>query len=100
MKKGRILLVDEDELFRIQVRHMLERQEDMEIVGDCTSAEEAISQIETLSPNIVLMDAQLPGMNGIEACRHLTGNGDDCDVTMLSTCQELISDALKAGAAG
>jgi len=100
MKKVQILLVDEDELFRLWVRQMLEEEEDMEIVGDCTSAEEALSRVEMLSPNIVLMDTSLPEMNGIEACRHLTGNGCGCDVIMLSGCQDWINDAVKAGAAG
>jgi len=100
MKKAEILLVDEDKLFRSGVRQMLEQEEDMKIVGDCGSAEEVMSQVETLSPNIVLMDTHLPEMDGIEACRWLTGNGYACDVIMLTTHQELIDYALKAGAVG
>ena len=98
MKKGRILLIDGDDLFRLWLRHMLEQEEDIEVVGDCTSAEEALSRVETLSPNIVLMDIWLPGMNGIEACCELTKN--TCDVIMLTKDQELIHYALKAGASG
>lgn len=100
MDKGRILLVDGDELFRDGVRQMLEQEEDMEIVGDCASAEEALSQMAALSPNIVLMDTWLPGMNGIDACRRLIGNGFACDVIMLTDGQELISEALNAGVTG
>ncbi len=100
IKKAQILLVDEDELFRLRIRHMLEQEEGMEIVGDCISAEEALSHVEALSPNIVLIDTRLPGMDGIEACRRMTGNGHDCDVIMLSHGQELIDYALKAGASG
>ncbi len=98
MEKARILLVDEDKIFRMKVRHTLEREEGMEIIGDCTSAEEALSQVDILSPNIILMDTLLPKMDGIEACRHLTGNGHTCDVIMLSADQELVSYALSAGA--
>ena len=100
MKRGRVLLVDEDELFRLWVRHMLEQEEDIEIVGDCTSAEEALSLVEALSPNIILMDTWLPGMDGIEACRQFTGNGRACDVIMLTASQELVNVALMAGATG
>ena len=100
LNKDRILLVDGDELFRHGVRQMLEQEEDMEIVGDCASAEEALAQMAALSPNIVLMDTWLPGMNGIDACRRLTGNGLACDVIMLATGQELVNEALNAGATG
>lgn len=100
MKKCRILLVDEDKLFRLRVRHMLEQEEDMEIVGDCVSAEEVLSQIEKCFPDIVLMDTWLPGMNGIEACHRLTKNWNACDIIMLTTDQEPITQALSAGAAG
>ena len=100
MKKVRILLVGENEFFRRRIRHSLEQEEDMEIVGDCTSAEEALSQVETLFPNVVLIDAWLPGMDGIEACRRLAGNGHAYDVILLTTGQELMANALTAQAAG
>ncbi len=61
MKKVQIFLVDEDEFFRLWVRHMLEQEEGVEGIGDCTCAEEALSQMEALSPNIILMDTWLPG---------------------------------------
>jgi len=72
MRKERILLVDEGQLFRLWVRQMLESEEATEVIGDCGSAEEAMTQMEALSPNIVIMDTRLPGINGIEACRQLT----------------------------
>ncbi len=100
MKKKRILLVDEDELFRLWVRDILEQEEDMEIVGDCKSAEEALPQVETLSPNIVVMDVCLPGMSGVEACQQLTESRHACDVIMLTREQDMIDDALNAGAVG
>jgi len=100
MRKGRILLVGEDKLFGFGLRQTLEQQEDIEIIGDCTSSEEALSQAETLFLNIVLMDASLPEMDAIEACRRLIGDAYACDVIMLPTSQEFIDYAVKAGAAG
>lgn len=98
MQKGRILLVGEDKLFGFKIKHMLEQEEDMEIVGDCNSAEQALFQMETLSPNIVLMDSSLSETNGIEACRRLTEKQHTCDVIMLTASQELTEYAMKAGA--
>lgn len=100
MGKAHILLVDEDMAYRHVLRQMLEYEEDMEVVGDCTSAEEALSQVAVLSPNIILMDTNLPGMDGIEACRCLSLNRQTCQVIMLTSHTGLIDYALKAGAVG
>ncbi len=100
MEKAHILLVDEDVTYRHTLRQILENEEDMEVVGDCTSAEEAFSQVEVLSPNIVLMDTNLPGLDGIEACRTLSLNRQACQVIMLTSHTGLIDYALKAGAVG
>jgi len=98
----RVLLVDDYELVRHGLRLMLESEEDIEVVGDCASAEEAFSQVGKLSPDLVLMDIQMPGMDGIEATRHLKKNGMDCDadVIMLAECADYLIEALEAGAAG
>lgn len=66
----RVLLVDDRELVRRGLQSMLESEEDMGVVGDCATAEEAFSEIARLRPDIVLMDIRMPGMNGIEGSRH------------------------------
>ena len=100
-KNIRILLVDDNELVRHGLRHMLEPEENMEVVGDCSNAEEAFSKIARLCPDIVLMDIQMPGMNGIEALRSLKRNGLDYsgDVIMLADSLNYRVEALQAGAA-
>ncbi len=55
--------------------------------GYVICAEKSLSHVKAFSPNIVLIDTRLPEMDGIDACRRLTGNGHDCDVIMLSTEQ-------------
>lgn len=100
MKGIRILLVDNHELFRQGVRSMLEQEKDMEIVGDCSSAEEALFQTDALSPNIILMDTKLPGIGGIEATRRLRQRPTPCNVIMLTPHDDYLTEALEAGAAG
>jgi len=100
MKEIRVLLVDNQEIVHRGVRGMLEQEEDMEIIGDCTSAEEALHQTETLSPNIILMEAKMSGMGGIEATRLYCQKRTHCSVIMLTLCEDCLAEALEAGAVG
>jgi len=100
MKGIQILLVDNHELVRYGVRGMLEQEEDMEVVGDCSSAEEAVLQVEKLSPDIVLMEAEMPGIGGIEATRRCCQKRMSCNVIMLTLCEDCLAEALDAGAVG
>ncbi len=101
MKRIRILLIDNHELVRRGVRSMLEQEKDMEIVGECFSAEEAIFQMIRLHPDIALMDIQLPGMNWIEAISSLKKSrpGSSLDVIILAESPDYRAEALDAGAA-
>ena len=100
MKEIRVLLVDDHEIVRRGVRGMLEQEEDIEIMGDCASAEEALHQAEILSPNIVLMEAKMPGMGGIEAARLYCQNRMPSKIIMLTSCEDCLAEALEAGAVG
>ena len=100
-KDIKIILIDDQEIVRRGLRSMLEQEEDMEIVDDCSNAQEAFSKIARLCPDIVLMDIQMPGINGIEATRSLKRNGLDYsgDVIMLAESLNYRIEALQAGAA-
>jgi DNA-binding NarL/FixJ family response regulator len=101
MKKDiQILLVDDHEVVRDGLRHMLEQEEDMGIVGDCSSAEEALFLTEITSPNIILMDIKMPDVNGIELTRRLLDKQPSCKVIMLTLYDEYVADAMEAGAVG
>ena len=103
MKKGiRIVLVDDHELERRGLRGTLEAEKDMQVVGEYGNAEEAFPEVARLSPDIVLMDIELPGMNGIEATRRLKRDGQHCnaDVIILGESADGLAKALGAGAAG
>lgn len=96
----RILLVEHNEFLRHELRLMLASENDIAIIGDCTSAKEVLSRAAMLHPDIILMDKQLPDMDGIEVTRHLKRNGlhYDGDVIMLADCADYQIEALDAGA--
>lgn len=100
-KDIRIMLIVDQKLVRYGLRSMLEQEEDMEVAGDFASAEEALPNIIRLRPDIVLIDAKMPGMNGIEATRYLKGTelNYDGDVIVLAECMDYEAEALEAGAA-
>jgi len=100
MKEIRVLLVDDHEITRRGVRGILEQEEDIEIVGDCSSAEEALQQAEILLPNIILMEAKMPGMDGIEATRRYCQKRTPSKIIMLTLCEDCLAEALEAGAVG
>ncbi len=101
MKKDiQILLVDDHQVVRDGLQHMLELEADMEVAGQSASSEEALSQVEKLSPDIVLMDIKMPGEDGIEVTRRLLEKQPSCKVIMLTLYDEYLAQAMQAGAVG
>ncbi len=99
-KDIRILLVDDHQVVREGLQHMLKQEEDMEVVGQSADGLEALSQVERLSPNIVLMDIKMPGVDGIELTRQLRENQPFCNVIMLTLYDEYLAEAIEAGVVG
>ncbi len=101
MKKDiRIVLVDDHEIVRRGLRRMLELEKDIKVVADCANAEEAFSQVQTLSPDIVVMDIKMPEVNGVEATRVLKEKKPACKIIMLTLYDEYIAESIEAGADG
>ena len=100
-KPIRVVIVDDDDLRCQRLQILLELVEGMEIVGNYASAEEAFPQMSRLLPDVVLMDAQMQGMSGIEATRYLKRNGMHCgaEVIILAESMDYMISALEAGAA-
>jgi len=96
----RILLVDDHQVVREGLRHMLELETDMEVVGEAADAKEALTQVELLSPQVILMDIKMPGMGGIELTRQLKEKQPACNVIMLTLYDEYLAQAIEAGAVG
>ena len=99
-KDIRILLVDDHQVVREGLQHMLEQEEDMEVVGQGESSEEALFMADVFSPNIVLMDIKMPGVDGIELTRQVKQKHPSCNVIMLTLYNQYLNQAMQAGAAG
>ncbi len=100
MSSIRILLVDDHQVVREGLRHMLKLEEDIEVVGEAGDAKEALAQAETLLPEVILMDIKMPGVDGIELTRQLKEKLPCCNVIMLTLYEEYLSQAIEAGATG
>jgi len=98
----RILLVDDQPLFREGLRTLLSVHPDFEVVGEAANGAEAIRLVRLHLPSVVLMDLQMPVLDGVAATRSLHEERPDCRVIVLTTFDddELVFDGLRAGAVG
>lgn len=100
MDKIRIMLVDDHQVVREGLRRMLELEPDMEVVAEAANGQEALSLARAFSPEIVLMDIKMPGLDGIEATRLLKQENPQCKVIMLTLYDEHLPSAILTGADG
>ena len=102
MKKVKVLIVDDHEVFCESLAFLLSIRGGAEIVGTATSGEDAVKKVESLRPDVVLMDIEMKGLDGIGATRRLKEKFPDVKVIMLTMHSEeqYIFEAIKAGAKG
>ncbi|MFL7891962.1 MAG: response regulator [Anaerolineales bacterium] len=102
MEKIRLLIVDDHPVVRDGLRGMLENQPDFEIAGDASEGSEAVQLVESLHPDIVLMDLRMPVMDGVTALREIKIQNPQVQVLVLTTYDSDadILPAIEAGAAG
>ena len=99
----RVLVVDDDALVRGGFRMILEAQDDIEVVGEAADGADAVTTTLTLSPEVVVMDVRMAGMDGIEATSRLVADESCSSRILMVTTFDLdrhVYDAFRAGASG
>ena len=102
MKRIRILIADDHALFREGLRALFSALPDIDVVGEAAEGEAAITQVDALQPDVVLMDINMPGVNGIEATRRILSRHPNLGIIMVTMLEDDASvfAAMRAGARG
>jgi DNA-binding NarL/FixJ family response regulator len=98
----RILIADDHPLFRDGLRALLESVPDMQVIGEAATGDEALTQAHALQPDVILMDLKMPGMNGIEAARHILLTSPHIHILVVTMFEDddSVFAAIRAGARG
>jgi DNA-binding NarL/FixJ family response regulator len=98
----RILIADDHPLVRSGLRALLMATEDLEVVGEAATGEEAVTLASSLSPDVIVMDLRMPGINGIEATRHIVQANPRIRILVVTLFEDddSVFAALRAGARG
>ena len=102
IKPVRVVIVDDHEEVRVGLRTILSQHDDIKVVGEASTAKDAISEASRLNPNMVLMDVRLANGSGIEACRAIRESCPDTRVLLQSSYEDeaAVRAAVMAGASG
>lgn len=100
--KTRILLADDHKILRDGLRALLEMETDFEVVAEASNGDMALEMVEKLSPDVVVMDIGMPGLNGIEATQKILEKNRKVKIMALSAHSDrrYVADMLRAGASG
>lgn len=98
----KVLLVDDHRILRQGLKALLEHQSDLQVIGEAEDGRDALAMVQSLRPDIVLMDISMPNLNGIDATRRIIEASPATKVIALTalSSSNLVRDILKAGAAG
>jgi two-component system, NarL family, response regulator DevR len=98
----RVFLLDDHEVVRRGVRELLEAESDMDVVGEAGTAEEALTRIPAVAPEVAILDVRLPDGDGVEVCREIRSVHPEVACIMLTSYSddEAVYSAIMAGASG
>jgi DNA-binding NarL/FixJ family response regulator len=102
VKTIRVVLADDHAVVREGTRQLLERESDISVVGEASNGAEAVQLVETLQPDVVVMDVRMPGMGGVEATRIIKERFPSVEVLVMTAHEddEFVFALLEAGASG
>jgi DNA-binding NarL/FixJ family response regulator len=98
----KVILVDDHVVVRQALKSSLDKERDLEVVGEAGDGREGVRMAREIKPNVVVMDIAMPNLNGVEATRQIVAENPDVRVLALSMHSDrlLVAEMLKAGAAG
>ncbi len=102
MEKIRVLVADDHPMFRHGIRALLDSLDDMQVLGEAETGNTALAQAEQLQPDVILMDIQMPGLNGIDATRQIHQTSPHIAILILTMFEDddSVFAAMQAGARG
>lgn len=98
----RVLIADDHQLFRDGIRRLLQSTDHMQCVGEAETGDEVVAMATELQPDVIVMDIQMPGLNGIDATRQIVQNSPHIAVLMVTMFEDdnSVFSAMRAGAKG
>ena len=102
MRKLRIMIADDHSIVREGLKQLLEIEEDFEVVGQVANGLEVIEKIDDYNPDVLLLDINMPGMNGLQTLKELKRRGNEIKIVILTIHEgrEYLMETMQMGAAG
>jgi DNA-binding NarL/FixJ family response regulator len=100
---SRILVADDDTAIRLLLRRLLEEHADWQVCGEAQSGSDAVTQVSTLGPDVVVLDLAMPNMNGFQAAREIVKSRPQVPILLLTVQEisnELLDEARRCGFRG
>jgi two-component system response regulator DegU len=98
----KVLIVDDHKLVREGLKAVFDQGDEVDVIGEAGSGEEAIEMVDKINPDVILMDISMPGMNGIKATKLIRDSHPDAKIVILTMLDQegYVYEAIKAGATG